>query len=123
MPKNPDELERDLLKWIPSIDEVKSFFNYLTTYSMSTAQMALQHYFSVFRVFKRTFSDYIRMIEYENTARNNGDVAGKARTMAESLRNRIKELGVYEYCMEFDKCADILQNKWPKLLDNIDWEK
>lgn len=123
MPNNPDELERNLLKWVPTIDEVKSFFNYLTLYSMSTAQMALQHYFYVFRVFKRVFYDYIRMIEHENIARNGGDVARKSQMMADSLRSRIKELGMYEYCMEFDKCADILQNKWPKLLDNIDWEK
>lgn len=85
---------------------------------MLTAQMALQHYFNVFDTFRQTISSYIRMIEYQNVAKNN-DNSDKAEKMANILKERLVESGMFEYCAEFDKTAGILQDRWPKLMENI----
>lgn len=123
MPENQDEVRENLQKWVPSIKEVRSFFNYLTKYSMSTAQMACQHYFNTFGVFKEVFWTYIRMVEYRNIANKRQSDYDKAEKMCDNLKKKIEDLGMYDYCVEFDKTADILQNKWPKLLEHIDWDK
>lgn len=39
--------------------------------------------------------------------------------MANILKERLVESGMFEYCAEFDKTADILQDRWPKLMENI----
>ena len=123
MPADTDTQKKEMLKWIPTIDEVKSFFRYLTLYNMSTAQMALQYYFNVFDTFRQTFSSYIRMIEYQNIAKKNNDNSDKAEKMANILKERLVESGMFEYCAEFDKTADILQDRWPKLMENINWDE
>jgi len=116
-----EEVKKNYLKYIPSIDEVKSFFKYLTLYSMSTAQMAVTHYFNTFKEFKELFWTYIRMVEYKNIVdKDKGNE--KAQRMYDNLYEKISEVGMMKYCQEFDVCANILQDKWPKLLEQINWD-
>lgn len=124
MPEDRTEVKRNLLKWTPTIEEVNSFFTYLTQYSMSTAQMAVQYYFATFDVFfKEVFRPFIRMWEYKTIAEKGGRDSDKAVKMYENLKSKLQEDGVYDYCYEFNKCANIIQTKWHNLLENVAWDK
>lgn len=120
--QSSEEIKTNLSKYIPTINEVNSFFSYLTLYSMSTAQMALLHYFETFKEFKELFWTYIRMMEYKNITDSERSNSKHSRKMYENFKTKIDESGMFVYCQEFDKAADILQDKWPRLLEQINWE-
>lgn len=126
VPQNKEEARTTIKNWLPNIDEVQSLFNYITLYNASMAQMTLQYFLDSFRVFKEVFQTYMRMSECMKDARTakETDRREKSKLMADSIKKRLDEMGLYDYCDQFDeKVGDILEAKWPKLMSNINWNE
>ena len=89
------------------------------------AQMTLQYFLDSFRIFKEVFQTYMRMAECMKESRTAKDAnqREKSKMMADSIKKRLDELGLYDYCDQFDLIGNILEDKWPKLMSNINWDE
>lgn len=125
VPQNREEARKNIMSWLPKMEEVQSLFKYLTLYNASMAQMTLQYFLDTFRIFKEVFQTYMRMAECmkEYRTAKDADRREKSKMMAESIKKRLEEIGLYDYCDQFDQIGDILEEKWPKLMSNINWDE